>query len=88
MTDEEQTEKETAILKPRNGFALTGFILGIASVLLASIGIIPILAIIFSGIGLGKVKDRSDKGKVQAWISLILGILYMLVYMYQYGHIR
>lgn len=61
MTDEEQTEKETAILKPRNGFALTGFILGIASVLLASIGIIPILAIIFSGIGLGKVKDRSDK---------------------------
>ena len=49
MTDEEQTEKETAILKPRNGFALTGFILGIASVLLASIGIIPILAIIFRG---------------------------------------
>ncbi|MDL2124840.1 MAG: hypothetical protein LWX51_17605 [Deltaproteobacteria bacterium] len=46
MTDEEQTEKETAILKPRNCFALTGFILGIASVLLASIGIIPILAII------------------------------------------
>lgn len=88
MTDDEQTEQKTMIVKPRNGFALTGLILGIASVLLASIGIIPILAIVFSGIGLAKVKARSGKGKVQAWIGLILGILYTLVYMHQHGHLR
>jgi len=88
MADYEQLEKEAEKPKPRNGFALTGLILGIASVLLASIGIIPILAIVFSGIGLAKVKVRSGKGKVQAWIGLILGILFTLVYMYQYGHLR
>jgi len=87
VADHEKTEQEVEAPKPRNGFALTGLILGIASVLLSSIGIIPILAIVFSGIGLAKVKDRSGKGKVQAWIGLILGILYTLVYMYQYGHL-
>jgi len=87
VADHEKTEQEVKAPKPRNGFALTGLILGIASVLL-SIGIIPILAIVFSGIGLSKVKDRSGKGKVQAWIGLILGILYTLVYMlYHYGHL-
>ena len=88
MADHGHTEQGTEKPKTRNGFALTGLILGIASVLLASIGIIPILAIVFSGIGLAKVKDRSGKGKVQAWIGLILGILYTFVYMHQYGHLR
>ena len=49
--------------------------------------VIPILAIIFSGIGLAKVKDRGGRGKVQAWVGLILGVLYTLVNMYLYGHL-
>ena len=87
MTEETETRQTREAEKPRNAFALTGLILGIASVFLSFIGIIPILAIIFSGIGLAKVRDRAGKGKVQAWIGLILGILYTLVYMYQYGHL-
>lgn len=87
MTDQTEARQAGEADKPRNAFALTGLVLGIASVFLWFIGIIPILAIVFSGIGLAKVKDRAGKGKVQAWIGLILGILYTLVYMYQYGHL-
>jgi hypothetical protein len=70
-----------------NGFAITGLSLGIAAVFLYFIGIIPILAIIFSGLGLAKVKSRQGRGQVQAWIGLILGILYTLMYMSMYGHL-
>jgi len=71
-----------------NGFAMTGLGLGIASVFLSFIGIIPILAIIFSGIGLAKSHERGGVGQVQAWIGLILGIVFTLVYLNMYGHIR
>ena len=71
---------------PVNGYAITGLSLGIASVFLAWIGIIPLLAIIFSGIGLAKVKQRQGKGQVQAWIGLILGILFMFASLYEHGH--
>jgi len=87
MTDRTDASQAREAEKPRNAFAVTGLILGIASVFLSFIGIIPILAIIFSGIGLAKVKDRGGRGKVEAWIGLILGVVYTLVYMYQYGHL-
>lgn len=87
MTEDERPVRETAI-KPCNGYSIAGLILCIASVLLAPIGIIPVLAVILSGIGLAKVKDRSGKGKVQAWMGLILCILYILVYLQIYSHIQ
>lgn len=71
-----------------NGLAVTGLCLGIASVFLAFIGIIPILAIIFSGLGLAKAHARGGAGQVQAWIGLVLGIVFTLVYLNMYGHIR
>ncbi|MBS4008486.1 MAG: DUF4190 domain-containing protein [Clostridium sp.] len=83
----DSSEPPAEVALPRNGFALTGLVLGIASIFLSFVGIIPILAIIFSGIGLAKVKDRGGRGKVQAWVGLILGVLYTLVNMYLYGHL-
>lgn len=73
--------------KPRNGFALTGLIFGIAAFFLFSIGIIPILAVTFSAIGLARVKDRAGSGRAQAWTGLALGIVYTLVYLYHSGHL-
>lgn len=72
--------------KTRNGFATTGLTLGILSGVFNGIGIIPFLAIIFSGIGLAKVKTYEGDGKVKAWIGLILGIIYMLMNMHSHGH--
>ena len=73
---------------PANGYAVTGLSLGIASVFLYFIGIIPLLAIIFSGIGLAKVKERQGKGQVQAWIGLVLGIVFSILCLSYYGHLQ
>ena len=72
----------------KNVCAMIGLSLGIAAVFLAFIGIIPILAIVFSGIGLTKAQECEGNGSVQAWIGLILGILFTIVYLNIYGHLQ
>ena len=79
-------EQEKQPIK-KNKLAIVGFILGIASIPFSFIGIIPILALIFSGIGLYQAKERKEGGAVLAIIGLILGAIYTLVYMRTYGHI-
>jgi len=70
-----------------NAAAVTGLCLGIASVLLYVIGILPILAVVFSGIGVAKAQSRNGQGQVAAWIGLILGIIYTIMYLSYYGHL-
>jgi hypothetical protein len=72
---------------PKNNFALAGLILGIVSVFFYVIGIIPILAIIFSGIGLSRTKIYNGAGKQPASIGLVLGIVFTIMYLIAYGHI-
>jgi len=65
-----------------NAFALVGFVLGLLSVILYwVIGIVPALAIIFSIIGLVSVKKLEQKGKGLAITGLVLGIVYMLLFL-------
>jgi hypothetical protein len=73
----------------KNKLALTGFILSIISIPLYEIGIIPILAVIFSAIGLYQVKNnkKQEGGANLAIIGLIIGIIYTLMYMNAYGHL-
>jgi len=72
----------------RNYYALGGLILSIVAVFFYTIGIISLLAVIFSSIGLSKTKDYEGKGKVPAIIGLVLGILLTLIYiMKSLGHI-
>ena len=72
-------EKETTATT-RNYFAYTGLILSIAGVFFYKIGIISLLVVIFSSIGLAKAKDFEGKGKAPAIIGLMLGILPTLMY--------
>lgn len=72
---------------PGNAAATTGLCLGIASVFLYVIGILPILAVVFSGIGLSKASSRQGKGQVAAWVGLVLGVLYTIMYLSLYKHI-
>ena len=72
-----------------NPMAITGLCLGIASVLFgAMVGILPILAVIFSAIGLAKAPSRNGQGQAAGWAGLVLGIIFTLVYMANYGHIK
>ena len=52
------------------------------------VGNVPALAVVFSGIGLTEVKEHGGKGRLQAWVGLVLGLLYTLVSLNYYGHIR
>jgi hypothetical protein len=70
-----------------NGMAMTGFILGLVSVVFYVIGILPILAVIFSAVGLGTFKSHVQKNRWMAITGLILGILYTLAYMAAYNRI-
>lgn len=72
-------------IKVKNRPAFTGFILGVASVLFFEFWLIPFLAIVFSAIGLQRTGSIGGKGKVAAWVGLILGILYLLDYVYTFG---
>ena len=64
-----------------NPLALTGFILGLTSVVLYAIGIIPILGIVFSAIGLGRFNAETQKAKWMAGWGLVLSILFTIMYL-------
>ncbi|MGI6415760.1 MAG: hypothetical protein ACOX1P_08845 [Thermoguttaceae bacterium] len=51
------------------------------------IGLIPILAIVFSAVGLGTFKPNIHKNKWMAGVGLALGIVYTIMYMQAYGHL-
>ena len=70
-----------------NRMALVGFCLGLASILLFDLGILPLAAIVCSGIGLGTFKTDTQKNRWMAGVGLVLGILFMLVNAEMNGHI-
>ncbi|NMC56057.1 MAG: DUF4190 domain-containing protein [Eubacteriaceae bacterium] len=63
-----------------NTFAIAGFVLGLISWFLNLWGIIGTLAIVFSALGLSKLKLYNNKGKVFAIIGLISGICNVLYF--------
>jgi hypothetical protein len=73
--------------RPYNPMAVTGFILGIASIFLYVIGIIPLLGIIFSSIGLATFKEETEQGKWMAGWGLGISIVFMLVKLNESGHL-
>ena len=62
-----------------NPYAVASFSLGIASVFLFQIGILPLLGIVFGAIGLSTYRESEHKNKWMATTGLSLSILYMLM---------
>ncbi len=60
--------------KRNNALAITGFVLSLVSLLINPVAIISILGLIFSGIGLSKVKV-TNSGKGLAIAGIIISIL-------------
>jgi hypothetical protein len=74
--------------KSNNGAALTGFILGLASIVLYFVGIIPVLAMVFGSIGLATFKPDAQKNKWMAGVGLALGVVYTATMLILYGHMK
>ena len=80
VNEEKVVEEEETVKLKNNPMALTGFILGILSIFIyAIIDFLPILGIIFSGIGLGTFNPKKEKNKWMAWCGLVLGIVCFLM---------
>ena len=62
-----------------NGYGTASFALGIASVLLYQIGIIPLLGIVFGVIALSTYKEAIHKNKWMAITGLVLSMIYMIM---------
>lgn len=75
------------LAKENNIWCTIGFWIGIASIFLASIGIIPLIGLIISIIGLVKFKKEKNKGLWMGITGFILNLLYLLVNAYLNGHI-
>jgi hypothetical protein len=81
------TVEATQRASSSNTAATWGMWLGIVSIFLGpSIGLLPISTIVLSGIGLLKVKERGC-GKGKAVVGLILGFLFTLAYLNNYGYL-
>jgi len=61
-----------------NAMTIVGFVLGLVSFFLNFWGIVGVLAIVFSAIGLAQITKTKQKGKVFAIIGLISGIINVL----------
>ena len=58
-----------------NGFAIAGFVLALVSLFINLWGLIGILAVIFSGIGISCTGPNKEKGRGLAVAGLIIGII-------------
>ena len=71
--------------KKKDAMAIWSFGLGLASIVFAWIGLIPLLAIIFGGIGISRTKEEGT-GRWMAVTGLILGIIYMIANAHMNGY--
>ena len=68
-----------------NKNCLYGFILGLVSIFLGGLIIPPILAVIYSLIGISKFNQSTDKNKWMGYFGLILGIAYFFAGLRSWG---
>ena len=73
--------------KEKNVWCKRGFWIGIASIFLSFIGIIPMIGLILSIVGLVKFDKEKYSGLWMGITGLILNLLYLLVNAYNNGHI-
>ena len=63
--------------KKKNSFAIVGLILGFISIFIPFMGI---FALVFSSIGILKLKEFGGVGKYHALLGLILGIFTTIIF--------
>ena len=75
-------------VRRHNRFARIGFYLGLASIFLNELGIVPLAAIVCSGIGLSTFNENTEKKKWMAGWGLALGVVYLILNMGRNGYFK
>lgn len=83
--DTNKAVEEVKTEKKKDSFAKFSLGLGLASILFAWIGIVPLLAIILGVVAIGRTKEEGT-GRWMAVVGLILGIIFFISNMYMNGH--
>ncbi len=66
-----------------NPYVLTGFILGLISMFCINLfGVVGLLALIFSSIGLSKINKTNQPGRWMAITGIVLGVIGLVVGIY------
>lgn len=74
--------------KIENKYIKWGFRLGIVSVFLGgTIGMLPLVTIVISAIGLVKYDSNIHEKRWQGEVGLIMGLIFFIVNLYNYGHL-
>jgi hypothetical protein len=76
-----------SVRRKSNSCAVAGLCLGAASLPTFPYVITPLLAVLFSVIGLALVKRREGEGRLEARVGLVLGILFTLAMLTFHGFI-
>ena len=79
--------KETVAGTKKDVVAVWSFVLGLTSIPLAFIGIIPLVAIALGIWGINRTKEDGT-GRWMAITGLVLGILFLISNAYMNGHFR
>lgn len=76
---------ETTMITNRktNVLAVTGFLFGLISLFIDIFGILSILALVFSGIGLTQINNNNEKGTGFAVFGFIFGFLSLGYFIYK-----
>lgn len=74
--------------KQNNPAAVAGFILGLVSLVLYYLTLIPILALIFGWVGLASFDEEKQKNKWMAVVGLVLGVIYCIMSLSEHGRLK
>jgi len=66
-----------------NILSVTGFIFGLISLFVDIFGILSILALVFSGVGLTQINNNNEKGTGFAVLGFIFGFLSLAYFVYK-----
>ena len=70
-----------------NPWAVTSLILGLVSIVLYEIGILPLTAVAVGVTGLVRHDPRIQSGRWMAVVGVVLGVIFSFMYLVAYGHI-
>lgn len=76
--------EETIIKKDKtNPLAVAGFLFGLISLFIDIFGILSILALVFSGVGLTQLNNKGEKGTGYAVFGFLFGLISLGYFIYK-----